>query len=117
MQVNFTARHFKASRRLKKFAENEIHRLEKFYDGIIDCKIVLDYVKASHSKHVAEVQLTVYGQVLSVSEISDDMYKSIDKAVNKLERKLQKYKNRIRGFSHRKVIDYVSNNSYLNEEE
>lgn len=117
MQINITARHFKAPERLKKFAENEIRRLEKFFNGIIDCNIILDYIKSNQSKHIAEIHLKVYGQLLSVSEISDDMYKSIDKAIDKLERKLQKYKARLRGFSHKKAIDFVSNNSDIFEEE
>ena len=117
MQVSVTARHFKATDRLKKYAKNEIQRLEKFFDGIIDCNVVLDYIKSNQSKHVAEIHLKVHGRTLSVSEISNDMYKSIDYAINKLERKLQKYKARLRSYSHKKAVDLVANNSDIFEEE
>lgn len=117
MLVNITARHFKAPEKLKRFADNELHRLERFYDGIIDCNIVMDYIKSNHSKHQVEIQVNVYGQALVVSDLSDDMYKSIDNAVAKLERKLQKYKARIRGFSHKKAVSYVGGSSSLYEEE
>ena len=117
MLVNITARHFKAPEKLKRFADNEIRRLERFYDGIIDCNIVMDYIKSNHSKHQVEIHINVYGQVLKVSDLSDDMYKSIDKAIAKLERKLEKYKARIRGFSHKKAVSYAGGNSSLYEEE
>ena len=91
MRLNFTARHYKSSPRLKEYAQNEVSRLEKFYDGIISCEVVLDYQK---DIQIAEVHLTVYGQILTVVEKSDDIYKSIDLAVQKMERKLQRYKEK-----------------------
>ncbi len=91
MRINFTARHYKPSARLKEYAQNEVLRLEKFYDGIISCEIVLDYQK---DIQIAEIHLTVYGQKLTVVEKTDDIYKSIDLAVQKMERKLKRYKEK-----------------------
>lgn len=103
MRINFTARHYKPSSRLKEYAENEVLRLEKFYDGIISCEIVLDYQK---DIQIAEVHITVYGQKLTVVEKTDDIYKSIDKAVGKMERKLKRYKEK-------KFQQYADNNKVL----
>jgi len=91
MRINFTARHYKPSLRLKEYAQNEVLRLEKFYDGIISCEIVLDYQK---DIQIAEIHLTVYGQKLTVVEKTDDIYKSIDFAVEKMGRKLKRYKEK-----------------------
>lgn len=91
MRISFTARHYKPSDRLKEYAQNEVLRLEKFYDGIISCDIVLDYQKEIQ---IAELVLTVYGQQLTVVEKSEDIYKSIDKAVEKMERQLKRYKEK-----------------------
>jgi len=91
MRINFTARHYKPSPRLKEYAHNEVLRLEKFYDGIISCEIVLDYQK---DIQIAELNITVYGQILTVVEKTDDIYKSIDTAVQKMERKLKRYKEK-----------------------
>ena len=81
MQIYITARHFKASDQLKMFIDNEIKRLEKFYDGIIEVKVTMDYVKAAYSKHNAEIHVTVHGQILKAHDMSDDMYKSLDKNI------------------------------------
>lgn len=89
MRVAFTARHFDAPATLKEYAQKEVNRLKKYYHGILDCEIVLDQEKANQ---IAEINLKVYGNTLSVREKSDDIYKSIDAAVRKLERQLKKYK-------------------------
>jgi len=91
MRINFTARHYKPSKRLKEYAEAEVKSLEKFFDAIVDCDIILDYQKETQ---IAEINLSVYGAKLSATEKSEDIYKSIDLAVIKLGRQLTKYKEK-----------------------
>jgi len=104
MRISFTARHFKPSDRLKEFATSEVARLKKYYDDILDVEIVLDYVKQSQ---LAELVVKVYGQSLAVEENSDDMYKSINLAVDKLERKLLKYKEKMRQFEKERIVENI----------
>ena len=91
MKINFTARHYKPSQRLKEYAETELNKLEKVYDGIISCDIVLDYQKEIQ---IAEVNVFVHGQTLTVIEKTEDIYKSIDMAAEKMERQLIRYKQK-----------------------
>ncbi|MBN1466626.1 ribosome-associated translation inhibitor RaiA [candidate division KSB1 bacterium] len=104
MRISFTARHFKSSDRLKDFAINDVHRLKKYYDDILEVEIVLDYVK---QEQVAEIVVKVFGQRLTVVEKSEDMYKSITLAVDKLERKLLKYKEKMRHFDKERIAENI----------
>jgi len=100
MRITFTARHFKTSDRLKEYAEEKVTSLKKYYDGILDVEIILDYIKL---QQVAEIIVKVYGTCLKAVEKSEDMYKSIDLAVDKLERQLKKYKQKLRQFSNDRI--------------
>jgi putative sigma-54 modulation protein len=91
MRITFTARHYKPSKRLKDYAQDEVLKLEKFYDGIISCEIILDYQKEIQ---IAELHIIVHGQSLTVVEKTDEIYKSIDTAIEKMERKLKRYKEK-----------------------
>lgn len=104
MRITFTARHFKASPRLKEHAHNQVSKLKKYYDGILDIEIILDFIK---QQQVAELIAKVYGTKLTVIEQSGDMYKSIDLAVDKMERQLKKYKDKIRGFGKVRISETV----------
>ena len=104
MRVSFTARHFKPSDRLKEFATSEVSRLKKYYDDILDVEIILDYVK---QEQFAEIVVKVYGQRLTVEEQSEDMFKSINLAVTKLERKLVKYKEKMRHFDKERIVENI----------
>jgi len=104
MRISFTARHFKPSDRLKEHATAQVEKLTRYYDGILEIEIVLDYIK---QQQVAEVITKVYGTRLAVVEKSEDMYKSIDLAVDKMENKLKKYKGKIRGFDKERIVESV----------
>jgi putative sigma-54 modulation protein len=104
MRISFTARHFKSSERLKDYAITDVQRLKKYYDDILDVEIILDYVK---QEQVAEIVIKVFGQRLTVVEKSEDMYKSITLAVDKLERKLLKYKQKMRHFDKERIAENI----------
>jgi len=69
MKIEITARNFKLSRRLKLYTENEINSLEKHYDRILDCQVILEKVK---NDNVAEIILRVYGKNLVTRDTSDE---------------------------------------------
>jgi putative sigma-54 modulation protein len=100
MRITFTARHFKTSDRLKNYAEEKVKKLRRYDDTLMDVDIILDYVK---QEQVAEIISKVSGNTLAVVEKSEDMYKSIDLAVDKLERKLKRHKQKLRRFENERI--------------
>jgi putative sigma-54 modulation protein len=104
MQITFTARHFKAPNRLKDYSEKKVRRLKRYYDGIIECEIILDYEKFTQ---IAEIAIKVYGQRLVAIEKSEDIFKSIDQAVEKLERQVKKYKEKLKDHANTKPAELI----------
>ncbi|MGB9773009.1 MAG: ribosome hibernation-promoting factor, HPF/YfiA family [Bacteroidota bacterium] len=95
MNIQFTARRFKAHDSLRQYALDAMKKLDRIYDGVIDASIILSYERAYNSVKIAEIQVKVYGAVLTAAEKSDDFMKSIDAAVEKMERQLRKYKEKL----------------------
>lgn len=117
MNLNITARHFKLTEELKQITTKEISRLKKYYDGIIEVDVILEWEKMDR---LAEVHLMVYGTILSAQERSDNMKRAIVRSVDKLERQLIKYKEKLHSFDHEKVINRENvgdDVSLLNHEE
>lgn len=57
--------------------------------------MIFSYERAANSVKSAEVNLHVYGGVLTARESSEDYIKSIDAAVEKLIMRLSKYKSKL----------------------
>lgn len=94
MNVQVTARRFKAHESLKDYAIKEVKRLEKFSNDINKADVILSYERAHDSVKTAEIVLHMNGHNLLAKESSDDFKKSIDLAVVKLERQLGKLKTK-----------------------
>ena len=95
MEVKFTARRFRAHPDIKEHALDCARKLGRYYDGIVTAEVILSYERASNSVKTAEINLHVYGAMLSAKEKSDDYYKSIDAAAEKLATQLSKYKSKL----------------------
>ncbi len=94
MNINITARKFKAKDTLKEFIRSEVKILEKFYDSIQDVDVVLSYLHNKDSIKIAEISVSVPGKVLLVTEESDDFAKAVTESVDKLKRQLKKLKSK-----------------------
>lgn len=96
MEIQFTARRFKARNEVRDHAVDAVKKLGRFYDGIVSADVILSYERRTNSVKTAEVNLRVHGSILSAKEKSGDYYKSIDAAVSKLGIQLGKYKSKLR---------------------
>lgn len=96
MDINFTARRFRAHPEIKSYALAEVKKLERLYNGIVKADIILFYERGTNSVKTAEVNLHVYGVILTARERSNDYVKAIDGAMEKLEAQLKKYKSKLR---------------------
>lgn len=79
----------KASEALREHVDARISALQKFFIKPIEIHAVLSVEKI---RHRVEVVLREQNFQASADEISDDMYKSIDKALDKIESQVKKHK-------------------------
>ncbi len=94
MNTSFTARHFNASDRLQQHALNAVKKLERFYDGIQDCDIVLSPNESHDSPQGAELTVKVTGNILVATETAATYEQAIGQAVENMTRQLVKYKEK-----------------------
>ena len=96
MQTQITARHFDASPELRQHAQDQLSKLEQYYDRITDARIILSENGASSGAKEAEVMLNVYSQQLHASDNARTHEEALDGCVRRLQRQIKKYKSRLR---------------------
>jgi putative sigma-54 modulation protein len=92
MDVTVTGRHMEMTEALKAYIENSLGKITAHFDKVIDVDVVLDVEK---HRHIAEVNLHANGVRVHSKEASTDMYASVDAAMEKLDKQVRKYKERI----------------------
>ncbi len=104
MKMRITSRHDKLSPKIKDYIEEKITKLDRFYDRIIDCEVIVDSEKL---KQVIEMNVKVYSTVLHVTTKDADITKAIDLCVDKLEIQLKKFKEKMKQKTHKKVSEVI----------
>ncbi len=90
MKTNITFRHLKTQPELYNAALEAAQSLNKFHDQIISTDVVF---KNDNDKTV-EFTVRVQGSTLIAKESSDDFYKSLNSASDKIVRQLRKWKTK-----------------------
>ena len=100
MKVNITARHFELTKELRNQVEEEVDKLNRFFNNIISANAVLE---VESYRHLAEISVKVYGSTLTGTGASDQMQISIEQAVDKLTGQLKKYKGKLKDKKQKRV--------------
>ncbi len=82
---------------IKSFAEEKTQRFNKYEDNIIQTIVELQvsFLKEGKLKScTAEIILQIPKATLKIVETDEDMYKAIDKAVDRMEEELRRHKER-----------------------
>ncbi|CCB86637.1 MULTISPECIES: ribosome hibernation-promoting factor, HPF/YfiA family [Parachlamydia] len=106
--ITVTGRHVLVTEAMKNYAIEKVSKIDRLSHRIIDVIITMDIQKLEHR---VDIVLKVDHIKIKSHAVCDDMYVSIDKAVDKLERQLLKYKSRIRDHQAKKltVVDMKVN--------
>jgi putative sigma-54 modulation protein len=98
MQVTVIGRHIEATDALKQYAQEKFSRLEKYLPKAVQAVITLSVVKKVH--HIAEAVIKSNGVLIQASEETEEMYSAIDLLVEKIERRVKRYKEKLVDHKH-----------------
>lgn len=104
MKIIVSARHFDLTGALKDFAHEKLANIEKYFDQVIEVDLVLrvDEKSANKDGQTAEATLWANGAVIHAVAHTGDMYASISGVVDKLEKQLKRYKQKLRDNRHKR---------------
>jgi len=92
VQIAITARNLELTPALRQYAEGKLKKLEKYLDNITSAHVILSIEK---HRQIAEATLHVRDLTIRGQESTDDLYSSIDRVLDKLERQILKYKEKL----------------------
>jgi putative sigma-54 modulation protein len=82
------------SEALKAYAEEKLDRVVKYIDNPISVQVYFAVEKKI--RHIVEIVITAKGVNTKASEATNDMYAAVDAVIDKIERQLVRYKEKIK---------------------
>lgn len=95
MNLQIVGRHLEITPAIREYTTSKLERVIRHFDNVIDVAVILSVEKL---KQKAEVTVHVAGKDLHVESIEDDLYAAIDALVDKLDRQVQKHKQKIQDY-------------------
>jgi putative sigma-54 modulation protein len=91
MKVTTTARNYELTPALKDYAENKVLHLKRYFEQIVNAHITFSMEKY---RNTVEITVHINGRDFKSKDVTEDMYVSVDGAVEKLERQILKHKGK-----------------------
>lgn len=82
MAINITFRHMDSTEALKDYVHTKLERVQKYLRAPLDAHVTMHQVK---HQFCAEMQVTASGKSYKASHESEDLYKSLDYVIDKVE--------------------------------
>ncbi|MCQ2958291.1 MAG: ribosome-associated translation inhibitor RaiA [Candidatus Gastranaerophilales bacterium] len=97
MQIIVNGRNIEITPAIKAYVKEKMAKVVEHYDQLIDFEVILTVIKnpSVADSHVAEAKCNIAGARIHIEEKAESMYASIDLLADKLNRQVQKYKDKV----------------------
>ena len=92
MQLNVSGHHVEVTDSLREYVASKLNKTARHFDLVSDARCILTVEKL---RHKAEATILVNGGTIYADHTEEDMYAAIDGLVDKLERRVRKYKEKL----------------------
>ena len=97
MQIEITGHHVEVTPALRAYVTEKMQRLTRHFDQVSSIHVILNVEKLQQQ---AEATVKAGGRTMFAVESATDMYASIDGLIDKLDRQVRRYKDRITDHQH-----------------
>ena len=100
---------------LKARVEKKLTKLERYFQDDVEAQIRISQERGN--RNIVEITISVGSVILRAEEVSNDMYMSIDRAVDKLNRQIRRHRTKLEKRLRAGAFEPVANEPAEPEEE
>jgi putative sigma-54 modulation protein len=115
MKITISGSQLETTEAMHKYVEKKFASLEKFFNKILDVKVILGLETHHRLKgeiFFAECKMQVPGKDLFAKKTAKDIYAAVDIVRDELEAELKKYKQKLRGNVKKNKTEARNNKEY-----
>ena len=93
MDIRIDTRHVQASDDLQAEIRDKIESMQRFFEKITSCHVVLD---SEHADKKCEIVMSIMGATVTGKAKEETLHKAVESALEKVERQLKKNNEKIK---------------------
>jgi putative sigma-54 modulation protein len=105
MNLKISGHHLEVTPALREYVTNKLDRVLRHFDQVIETAVLLtvDNHREKDKRQKAEINLHLKGKDIFVETCDVDMYAAIDLLIDKLDRQVLRYKDKLQGYPHQAI--------------
>ena len=105
MNLTISGHHLEVTPAIREYVQTKLERVKRHFDHVIDIAVILtvDNLTEKEKRQKAEINLRLSGKTVYVESLSHDLYAAIDSLIDKLDRQVMKYKNKVQDHNHQAI--------------
>lgn len=92
MNLQISGHHIEVTDALREYVEAKLEPVVRHFDKVLGVNVILSVEKLTQT---ADVTMHIPGKELHVTETNEDLYAAIDSMFDKLDRQVQKHKQKM----------------------
>ncbi len=102
MNLTISGRHLEVTPALRAYVLTKLDRVTRHFDQVVDITVLLsvEKMKEKERRQKAEITLRVKGKDIFVEQAHEDLYAAIDQLMDKLDRQVGRYKDKVQDHHH-----------------
>ena len=102
MNLTISGHHLEVTPALRNYVTHKLDRVMRHFDQVVDIKVLLtvEKQKEKEKRQRAECNIRVKGGDLFAECAHEDLYAAVDELVDKLDRQIIKYKDKVQAHPH-----------------
>lgn len=104
MNLQISGHHLDITSAIHDYVTGKLERVTRHFDNVIDVNVILSVEKL---KQKAEVTVHLSGKDVFVESIDEDLYAAVDSLVDKLDRQIQKHKQKVKNHHRGQRIGHI----------
>lgn len=101
LEVSIYPKNLELTNRINEYVNKKISKLDRFLSDIDETRVDLSFEKSARNpsdRQIAQITIRGRGYILRTEERSDDIFTAVDLALEKMQRKIERFKGkRVRG--------------------
>jgi len=97
LDVEIYGRNMEITDRIREYVDKKVSKLDRYLPGIDEARVDLSYEKSARNagdRQVAQITVRGKGFILRSEERADDIFAALDIALDKIQRRMERYKGK-----------------------
>lgn len=101
MQIDITGQQLEVTEPIKDYIETKFDRIKRHSDQVLSVHVMLNVEKI---RHKSEVTVHIGGKDFFAESTEDNLYKSIDAMVDKLDKQIRRHKSKLNNHKNKEAL-------------